>query len=475
MRRQRNAKIIATLGPASSSYERIRVLYEAGADVFRLNFSHGSHEDHMVRFHAIRKLESEVQRPVGVLMDLQGPKLRIGCFTDGAVTLKAGRDFRLDMDEGPGDQTRVAMFHPEIYRSLIPGAVLLLDDGRIRLQVSRCGDDFADTNIIVGGGLSDHKGVNVSGVSLPIAALTEKDREDLAFGLGLGVDWVALSFVQRAQDVSEIREIVNGRASVLSKLEKPEAIKELEKIVELSDAIMVARGDLGVELPPEDVPRIQKNIVRACRRIGKPVVVATQMLESMVSAPTPTRAETTDVATAIYDGVDAVMLSAESAAGAYPLEAVAMMDRIICRTEQDPHYRDLIDSGDIQPTRDVSGAICAAMNCAASVIPLAATVTYTESGATARRAARERPRSPILGITPCMGTARELQLVWGVHPSTAEAADSVHVMEGTARDLAVSEGFADEGDHILIIAGLPFGKSGSTNLIRITKIRANSL
>ncbi len=474
MRRQRNAKIIATLGPASSSREQIRALYEAGADVFRLNFSHGTHDEQLARFQAIRQLELEAQSPIGVLMDLQGPKLRIGNFADGSVQLEPGQEFRLDTDGRVGDATRVAMPHPEIYQALVPDAELLLDDGRIRLQVTRFGADFAETRVVVGGTLSDHKGVNVPGVPLPIAALTDKDREDLEFGLELGVDWVALSFVQRAEDIAEVKERVAGRAGVLAKLEKPAAIDDLDRIVEESDAVMVARGDLGVELPPEDVPRIQKRIVRACRRAGKPVVVATQMLESMVHAPTPTRAETTDVATAIYDGVDAVMLSAESAVGAYPKAAVAMMDRIIRRTEEDPHYRELIDSVDLQPTHDVSGAICAAMNSAASVIPLAATVTYTESGATARHAARERPQSPILSITPHIGTARRLKLVWGVYPVSAEAAGNVQVMVAMARDLAVREGLAEENDHVLVIAGLPFGKSGSTNMIRIARIGPNA-
>ncbi|MGB0867421.1 MAG: pyruvate kinase, partial [Granulosicoccaceae bacterium] len=329
MRRNRNAKIIATLGPATESEQSIRTLFEAGADVFRLNFSHGEHADHAARMQSIRKLEKEFQRPIAVLMDLQGPKLRVGVFDDGPVELQEGDSFTLDLDKTSGNSQRVNLPHPEIFAVLRPGAELLLDDGKIRLRVQKCDKTQAQTEVIVGGKLSDRKGVNVPDCVLPISPLTEKDRVDLEFGLSIGADWVALSFVQTPEDVEEALRLVNGRAKVLSKLEKPAAITHLSKIVELSDAVMVARGDLGVELPPEQVPAIQKRIVRNCRMYGKPVVIATQMLESMIQAPTPTRAETTDIATAVYDGVDAVMLSVETAAGKYPQEAVSMMNRII--------------------------------------------------------------------------------------------------------------------------------------------------
>lgn len=344
MRRLRNTKIVATLGPASSSPEMIRKLWQAGADVFRLNFSHGSHEDHRARLNTLRRLEQEGGRPIAILADLQGPKLRLGTFREGRVTLSAGQAFRLDLGPAPGDQGRAPLPHPEIFAALAPGKDLLLDDGKVRLRVERCGGDFAETTVVTGGELSDRKGVNVPAAVLPISPLTDKDRRDLAFALDIGVDWIALSFVQRPEDVAEAKRLAAGRARILSKLEKPSAIEHLAEIVELSDAVMVARGDLGVELPPEDVPSIQKRIIRACRHAGKPVVVATQMLESMISAPTPTRAEASDVATAVYDGADAVMLSAESAAGQYPVEAVAMMDRIICRVEQDAHYRQTINT-----------------------------------------------------------------------------------------------------------------------------------
>ncbi|HMW30521.1 MAG TPA: pyruvate kinase, partial [Plasticicumulans sp.] len=350
MHRLRNAKIVATLGPASSAPDTIRALFDAGADVFRLNFSHGSHEDHRARLERIRAIERETGRPVGVLADLQGPKLRVGTFAHGPVTLAEGAAFRLDLErDRPGDAGRVAMPHPEIFAALTEGAELLLDDGRLRLRVERCGPGYADTRVIAGGLLSERKGVNVPDVVLPLSALTAKDRADLDFALELGVDWIALSFVQRAADLDELRALVRGRAGLVAKLEKPAAIASLDAIVAASDALMVARGDLGVELPPEQVPAIQKRIVRACRRAGKPVIVATQMLESMVGAPVPTRAEASDVATAIYDGADAVMLSAESASGRFPLEAVAMMDRIIARTETDPEGRAASGDGGALP------------------------------------------------------------------------------------------------------------------------------
>lgn len=335
MRRRRNAKIVATLGPASSSPEMIRALFEAGADVFRLNFSHGTHEDHKQRYDLIRKIEKDVGRPIGLLVDLQGPKLRVGTFAAGRVTLATGAEFTLDLDGGPGDERRISLPHPEIFQALSPGVQLLLDDGKLRLEVLSCSAGRAQTRVLVDGPLSDRKGVSVVGAVLPLSALTPKDRVDLAYALELGADWIALSFVQRPEDVEEIRGIVTGRAGIVSKLEKPSAIEHLNAIVALSDAVMVARGDLGVEMPPEQVPPIQRRIVRVCRQAGKPCIVATQMLESMIQAPTPTRAEASDVASAIYHGADAVMLSAESASGQFPLEAVTMMDRIIAAAEND--------------------------------------------------------------------------------------------------------------------------------------------
>src|SRR5689334_18735167 len=344
MRRQRKAKILATLGPASSTREQISALFRAGADIFRLNFSHGTHEDHRARYQLIRDIEAETKRPIGILMDLQGPKLRVGTFAGGSVELRTGSTYRLDLDEGQGDGKRAQLPHPEIFAALKTGTNLLLDDGRLRLRVKKFGGDFAECEVVIGGKLSDRKGVNVPDVVLALSPLTKKDREDLRFGIDLGCDWVAMSFVQRPEDVAELRKLIGGRAKIIAKLEKPAAIERLDEIVDLSDAVMVARGDLGVELPPEDVPAIQKRIVAACRKLGKPVVVATQMLDSMVHAPAPTRAEASDVATAIYDGADAVMLSAETASGQYPVEAVAMMSRIIERVERDPTYRRIIDA-----------------------------------------------------------------------------------------------------------------------------------
>lgn len=471
MRRNRNAKIVATLGPASSDHETIKKLFEAGADVFRLNFSHGTHEDHKKRYDTIREVERETGRPIGVLADLQGPKLRIGTFAEGKIDLQQDAAFRLSLkSDSAGGNSGVTLPHPEIFAALKQGTDLLLDDGRIRLRVEKCGKDFADTRVITGGALSDRKGVNVPDVVLPLSALTEKDRRDLDFALSLGIDWVALSFVQRAEDIQEIKEIVKGRSRIIAKLEKPSAITHLEAIVRETDAVMVARGDLGVELPAEQVPAIQKRIVRTCRQEGKPVIVATQMLESMVSAPVPTRAEASDVATAIYDGADAVMLSAESASGKYPLAAVKMMDNIIVQTEADPFYRKELDASHTPPRPEVADAIGFAMRDVTRILRVAATVAYTSSGNSARCMARERPEAPIIGMTPRLSTARQLALVWGVHAVLVHEVAGVTEMTDFATVTVQREGFAEAGQSIVISAGMPFGKSGTTNLLRIAKI-----
>ena len=471
MRRLRHAKIVATLGPASSDLITIRALFDAGADVFRLNFSHGTLEQHQERLDLIRRVERETGRPIGVLLDLQGPKLRVGTFAAGPISLEAGACFRLDLDPAPGDERRVSLPHPEIFAALKPDIDLLIDDGKIRLRVESCGPDFAATRVIAGGALSERKGVNVPDVLLPISALTEKDRRDLDFGMTLGVDWVALSFVQRPDDMQELRDIVQGRAGVMAKLEKPAAIESLAAVVALCDAVMVARGDLGVELPAEQVPRIQKRIVRECRRAGTPVIVATQMLESMTQSPVPTRAEASDVATAVYDGADAVMLSAESASGRYPVEAVATMDRIIAEVERDPYYRDGLDASMDARDPTVADAICASLRQVAALLPVAAMVTYTRSGWTSLRAARERPKAPVLSLTPNRDIARRLALAWGVHTvHLGNDVKNVDEMVSTARTTTQAEGYGRPGDAIVIAAGMPFGKAGTTNLLHVAQL-----
>ncbi len=472
MRRHRCAKIIATLGPASSSADIIEKLFLAGVDVFRLNFSHGIHADHRERYNIIRDIEKKNNRPIGVLMDLQGPKLRIGTFQKENVSLKEGQMFVLDDDPAPGDETRVFLPHPEIFKALKKGADLLLDDGRIRLHVIKATHGRIETRVITSGPLSDRKGFNIPTVALPISPMMPKDREDLAFGLELGVDWVALSFVQCPEDVLEARELIGDRASIISKLEKPLAIDHLEEIVRLSDAVMVARGDLGVEMAPEEVPSIQKLILRACRKAGKPVVVATQMLDSMVKSPSPTRAEASDVATAIYDGADAVMLSAESASGEYPVESVTIMDRIISRVEADPFYRKMQDTGLSQPEPTTSDAITAAARQVAHTLHAAAIVTFTSTGGTTLRAARERPEAPILAITPELKIARKLTLVWGVHSIKSREISTFSEAVNDACLLAEKEGLAQLNDRIVVTAGVPFRVCGSTNILRIARIKA---
>ncbi len=472
MRRNRNAKIVATLGPSSSTEKSIRDLFVAGVDVFRLNFSHGTQEEHRTRCEMARGIGREFGRPVGILADLQGPKLRVGRFAGGAVELVPGEVFRLDLDPAEGNAQRVNLPHPEIFAALEAGASLLLDDGRLQLKVESHGKDHALTRVVVGGRLSDRKGVNVPGVVLPISPLTEKDRADLTFALKMGVDWVALSFVQRPEDIDEARQIIGDQAMVLAKLEKPAAIDRLDAIVQRADAIMVARGDLGVEMPPERVPVLQRTIVRTCRHAGKPVIVATQMLESMTANPVPTRAEASDVASAIFQGVDAVMLSAESASGKYPIEAVTMMDKIIREIEGDAHYRMLLDANQETARPNPADAVCAALRQTAHIVSAKATITYTSSGFSAMRAARERPEAPILSLTPSPQTAARLSLVWGLHSvRTAEATDVTSMTE-LACNAALKEGFAVPGDYVVIAAGVPFGQSGSTNLLRIARVPA---
>jgi pyruvate kinase len=471
LRRRRRTKIVATLGPASSTPEVIERLYRTGADVFRLNFSHGSHEDHAARIGIIRALEKKVGRPIGILADVQGPKLRVGRFQAGRVQLQAGQSFRLDMSATPGDVRRVQLPHPEIIEAARIGTTLLLDDGKLRLRVVHKRDDHLETEILVGGALSDRKGVNVPDVALNIPALTEKDRADLDFVLPLGIEYIGLSFVQRPEDVAETQAIADGRAWVMVKLEKPQAVENLDGILALTDAVMVARGDLGVEMPPEEVPLIQKRIVRAARELGKPVVVATQMLESMISTPSPTRAEASDVATAVFDGADAVMLSAESAAGQYPFEAVNMMDRILARVEQDSGWRQLTDAARPAPQKTSAGAISTAARQVAETIDAKVIATFTATGSTTLRVARERPASPILGLTSSESTARRMAVVWGVHPMLSHEPNSMTDMVNKAVRAAASEGFAEGGDEIVVTAGVPFGTPGTTNALRVAEVK----
>ncbi|HVE11546.1 MAG TPA: pyruvate kinase [Paraburkholderia sp.] len=469
MKRYRNAKIVATLGPASSDKATIRKLFDAGVDVFRFNFSHGTQDDHLRRLKAIREVEAECGRPIAVLLDLQGPKIRLGTFDGGFAMLAAHEHFRLDLDPAPGNSRRAPLLHPEVFAALQVGSELLLDDGKIRLRVIDKQRDFADTEVLVGGRISDRKGVNVPDVMLPISVLTAKDREDLAFGLEHGVDWVALSFVQRPEDIDEARRLIGSKAWVMAKLEKPLAIDHLAGIVERCDGLMVARGDLGVELPAEKIPEIQRRIIRACREAGKPVIVATQMLESMIASPVPTRAETSDVAGAIYAGADAVMLSAESASGQYPVEAVSVMNRIIEQVELDPEYRRGIDASHAAVESGPADAICSALRQVVRVIEPAVTVTYTSSGFTSLRAARERVPTAIIAMSPSLQVCRQLALAWGVHALPFRNAHDVQEMIALAQQAASEEGFAKAGESIVIAAGLPFGESGTTNLLHIAR------
>jgi pyruvate kinase len=467
MRRHRNVKIVATLGPSSNDYAMIRALHEAGADVFRLNMSHGTHDDIRARHAIIRQIEKDLDSPIAILADLQGPKLRVGSFANGEEELVEGAAFRLDLDKSEGDATRVCLPHPEIFAALEEGSNLLVNDGKIRLTVVRCGPEFADCTVTVGGTISNRKGVNVPDVVLPLAALSDKDRKDLEFACALGVDWLALSFVQRPEDVLEARELAAGRAAILSKIEKPSAVKCFDEILAVSDGIMVARGDLGVELPVQNVPPIQKRLVRRCRSVAKPVIVATQMLESMIESPMPTRAEVSDVATAIYEGADAIMLSAESAAGQYPVEAVSTMNNVAIEVESDPTYREVIEASRKATRTTVADGIVAAAREIAETTDIRAICCYTQSGTTALLTARERPRVPIIAMTSLRSTARRLALKWGVTCVMTEALDRFKMAVVNAARAARAQGYATEDEQILVIAGVPFNKAGTTNILRV--------
>ena len=467
MRRNRRVKIVATLGPASHNEETMRRLFEAGADVFRVNMSHATH-DNLRDAHAIvRKLETEFSRPIGILVDLQGPKLRVGKFESGSIRLTEGDVLSFVRRESVGGLGRVHLPHPEIFQAVQQGHTLLLDDGKFKLRIIEASDVRIDAEVMTSGVLGSRKGISLPDTVLPLDSLTEKDRADIEHALSLGVAWIALSFVQRAEDIAEARKLARGRSSIMAKIEKPSALNELREIVDLADAIMVARGDLGVELPVEKVPGIQKQIIRTARNAGKPVVIATQMLESMIYAPGPTRAEVSDVATAVFEGADAVMLSAESAVGKYPVEAVATMDRVAMEVERDPLYEAIIHAQRIDPEATGADAISAAARTVAETLNLAAIICYTASGATSLRAARERPHQPILALTPIPGTARKLSVVWGLHCVLTDDPRDLDDMVAKASRIAYQEGFALPGQRVIISAGVPLGTPGATNMLRI--------
>ncbi|HET7412585.1 MAG TPA: pyruvate kinase [Pararhizobium sp.] len=476
MKRLRKVKILATLGPASSEEAMIQKLHEAGADLFRINMSHTSHEAMRDLIKRIRDVESRCGRPIGILADLQGPKLRVGKFKDTKVDLEIGQTFTLDEDETPGDTTRVFLPHPEILQAVKPGDRLLIDDGRLQLRAEKCDGKSIVTTVVAGKSISDRKGVSLPDTTLPTGALTEKDRRDLDAVIQTGqVDWIALSFIQRPEDLAEVRKVVRGRSGLMSKIEKPQAIERIDEIIELSDALMVARGDLGVEMPIESVPGIQKRLIRACRAAGKPVVVATQMLESMVSAPVPTRAEVSDVATAVFEGADAVMLSAESAAGQYPVEAVSMMAAIARKIERDPSYPGMIYAQRPHPDATGADAISLAAREIAETLNLKAIVCYTSSGTTGLRVSRERPHMPILALSPVIETARRLSVAWGLHCVVTEDAVDLDDMVDKACRITFLEEFGKPGDRIIMTAGVPLGTPGATNLLRIAYIGSDGM
>ena len=467
MRRQRNIKIVATLGPSSSDYDTIKALHLAGADVFRLNMSHGSHEEIAERHEIIRQIEAELNSPIAILADLQGPKLRVGTFKNGVEEITENEKFRLDLKDEVGTKDRVQLPHPEIFQALHEGAHLLINDGKIKLVVEKCGPEFADCLVLNGGEISDRKGVNVPDVILPLAALSEKDRADLEFICDLGIDWLALSFVQRAEDILEARNLIAGRASVISKIEKPSAVKSFDDILKVSDGVMVARGDLGVELPVQNVPPIQKRLVRKCRAAAKPVIVATQMLESMIESPMPTRAEVSDVATAIYEGSDAIMLSAESAAGQFPILAVETMNNVAIEVESDPTYTEVMEASRRAKRNSVADGIVSAAREIAETTDIKAICCFTQTGTTALLTARERPRVPIIALSSEIETARRLALTWGTNCVLSGSKTRFKEAVVSAVRAALAEGLANETEQVVITAGVPFNITGTTNILRV--------
>ena len=473
--RSRKVKILATLGPASSHPKMIRALMEAGADAFRINMSHGDQKAKVALFEAIRDLEMEFRRPTTILVDLQGPKLRVGEFKGGFAMLEAGKEFVFDSDGDPGGASRVQLPHRELFEAIHPDTRILVDDGKVRLRVIEAAGDRIVTRVEVAGRISDHKGVNVPDIVVPVPALTDKDRSDLAFALDHEVDWVALSFVQRPEDLDEPRRLIAGRAALMAKIEKPAAIDQLDAIIALADGVMVARGDLGVELPPDAVPPLQHRIVASARQAGKPVVVATQMLESMIVSPTPTRAEVSDVANAIYEGADAVMLSAESAAGKYPLESVTMMDSIGRSVESDPMFHARVHFTETPAEPTTADALSESGAQIARIIHAKAMICYTSSGSTARRIARERPTVPTLAMSAMQRTARQMGLLWGVHPVHTRDVESFEEMVAKAKRMAIRHGIASANERVIIMAGIPFGTAGSTNVLHVARLVGDEL
>ena len=475
MKRNRKAKILATLGPASSSSDIIENIFKAGCDVFRLNFSHGSVETHRQNLKNIRNLEKKYDHATCVLADLQGPKLRVGDFKNTQEVLKKGQKFILDTKSALGDDKRVNFPHSEIYERLTPNSILLINDGMIRLQVLEQYKDQLITEVLNDGIICNNKGVNIPDTILPIDSLTNKDRADLRKALEMNVDWVALSFVQQAEDINKLKKIVDGKALVMAKIEKPSAVKNIDEIIQAADGIMIARGDLGVEMPTEKVPIAQKNIIKRCRHYGKPVVVATQMLESMISNLVPTRAEASDVANAIYDGTDAVMLSGESAMGNYPLESVSTMDRIIENVEKDKNNFNLeIEDEENIKKIDNTDAITNAAYSIAKNAGAKAIITFSVSGKTTLRMARERAPVQIIGLSPNIKTSRKMQIVWGVNSChSVQDAENTTEMVKIACRIAKNKKLVNADDNVIITAGVPFGNAGSTNLLRIAKIIAD--
>jgi len=464
---KRFAKILATVGPASSAPDTLRLLHDVGVNAFRLNFSHGSHDDHARSVKAIRAVQTQTGNPITIVADMQGPKLRVGEFADGQIELHYGAEMTLICAKDTAKENTIPINHPELFKAMEAGHQLKFDDGKLMATILSNDGTTMQARIDVPGVLKNKKGINVIGATLPLSAMTEKDREDMVFALSQEVDYIALSFVQTAQDVQDARAIVKDQAGIIVKIEKPSAVDDLDAILDLADAAMVARGDLGVELPLERVPVVQRQIIRKARALGKPVIVATHMLESMIDAPTPTRAEASDVATAIYQGADAVMLSAETAVGRHPATAVAIMDRIIRSAEGDPEFWADFQSRALPHDMTSEDALGSSVRGIAEILQCKAVLGYTSSGSTVQRISRERPPCHIVGMTPNMKTASRLALSWGVTPVLTQDPKGFDNMVEIARKVAREHIGAQKGDKVMITAGIPFGVPGTTNTLKL--------
>ncbi|WP_248253392.1 pyruvate kinase [Fictibacillus marinisediminis] len=467
----RKTKIVCTIGPASESVEKLTQLIETGMNVARLNFSHGDFEEHGARIKNIREASAKLGKTVAILLDTKGPEIRTQTLEGGVAELQSGEELVISMEEVMGTSQKISVTYPGLVDDVHVGSKILLDDGLIELEVTHVGSKEITTKILNSGTLKNKKGVNVPNVSVKLPGITEKDAKDIEFGIEQGIDFIAASFVRRATDVLEIREILEKHNAqsiqIIPKIENQEGVENIDEILAVSDGLMVARGDLGVEIPAEEVPLVQKMLIKKCNELGKPVITATQMLDSMQRNPRPTRAEASDVANAIFDGTDAIMLSGETAAGTYPVEAVQTMHKIAKRAESALDYRNILSQRSKESKTTITDAISQSVSFTALNLEADAVITATERGMTARMISKYRPKAPLIAVTSHEDVMRKLSLVWGVHPVKGKKANTTDEMFQIAIDSSLESNLVEHGNLVVITAGVPVGKTGSTNLLKV--------